>query len=190
MENYEIVKFVDNDFELDVRTDKENETVWLRAEDMASLFNVNRPAIVKHINNILNDGELDVTYTNGEKYVVNMSDTNVIVEGYDNTKLGKQTITLKYMDLTAFVEILFIALGVNTMIDMPGGQARTFCEPDSTPYPTHPQPAFFIFFSNSNVISSLTTACPAQDIFISFSIIKSQNSSRFFKIPFNSNPLK
>ena len=26
---------------------------------MASLFNVNRPAIVKHINNILNDGELD-----------------------------------------------------------------------------------------------------------------------------------
>ena len=59
MEKYDIVKFVDDDFELDVRTDKENETVWLRAEDMASLFDVNRPAIVKHINNILNDGELD-----------------------------------------------------------------------------------------------------------------------------------
>ena len=59
MEKYEIVKFVDNEFELDVKADKENETVWLRAEDMASLFNVNRPAIVKHINNILNDGELD-----------------------------------------------------------------------------------------------------------------------------------
>ena len=59
MEKYEILKFVDNDFELDVRTDKENDTVWLRVEDMASLFNVNRPAIVKHINNILNDGELD-----------------------------------------------------------------------------------------------------------------------------------
>ena len=59
MEKYDVVKFVDNDFELDVRADKENETVWLRAEDMASLFNVNRPAIVKHINNILNDGELD-----------------------------------------------------------------------------------------------------------------------------------
>ena len=59
MEKYDVVKFVDNDFELDVRTDKENETVWLRTEDMASLFNVNRPAIVKHINNILNDGELD-----------------------------------------------------------------------------------------------------------------------------------
>ena len=59
MEKYDVVKFVDNDFELDVRADKENETVWLRAEDMASLFNANRPAIVKHINNILNDGELD-----------------------------------------------------------------------------------------------------------------------------------
>ena len=53
-----LIKIVD-DFELDARADKENETVWLRAEDMASLFNVNRPAIVKHINNILNDGELD-----------------------------------------------------------------------------------------------------------------------------------
>ena len=57
--NYEIVKFVDNDFELDVRTDKENDTVWLRADEMATLFSVNRPAIVKHIANILSDGELD-----------------------------------------------------------------------------------------------------------------------------------
>ena len=59
MEKFEIVKFVDNEFELDVRTDIENETVWLRAEEMASLFDVNRPAIVKHISNIINEGELD-----------------------------------------------------------------------------------------------------------------------------------
>ena len=59
MEKFEIVKFVDDDFELDVRTDVKNETVWLRVEEMASLFNVNRPAIVKHISNILNEGELD-----------------------------------------------------------------------------------------------------------------------------------
>ena len=59
MEKFEIVKFVDNEFELDVRTDVENETVWLRAEEMASLFDVNRPAIVKHISNIINEGELD-----------------------------------------------------------------------------------------------------------------------------------
>ena len=57
--NYEIVKFVDNNFELDVRTDKELETVWLSTDDMASLFDVQRPAVVKHINNILKTNELD-----------------------------------------------------------------------------------------------------------------------------------
>ena len=59
MNDYEIVKFVDNDFELDVRADKNNDTVWLRSEEMAVLFDVNRPAIVKHISNILKEGELD-----------------------------------------------------------------------------------------------------------------------------------
>ena len=59
MQKYEVVKFVDNQFELDVRTDKENETVWLTQEEIAELFNVNRPAIVKHISNILNDKELE-----------------------------------------------------------------------------------------------------------------------------------
>ncbi len=56
---YEVVKFVDNQFELDVRADKENETVWLKPEEMAKLFGVNRPAIVKHISNIIKDNELD-----------------------------------------------------------------------------------------------------------------------------------
>ena len=29
MSDYEIVKFIDNEFEIDVRTDRENDTVWL-----------------------------------------------------------------------------------------------------------------------------------------------------------------
>ena len=33
--------------------------MWLTAEEMALLFKVNRPAIVKHIGNILKDGELE-----------------------------------------------------------------------------------------------------------------------------------
>ena len=37
MEKYDVVKFVDNDFELDVRADKENETVWLTQEEMSEL---------------------------------------------------------------------------------------------------------------------------------------------------------
>ena len=59
MNNYEMVKFTDNGFELDVRTDSENETVWLTADEMAQLFDVNRPDIVKHVNNIINSKELN-----------------------------------------------------------------------------------------------------------------------------------
>ena len=33
--------------------------MWLNANAIANLFNVKRPAIVKHINNIYNDAELD-----------------------------------------------------------------------------------------------------------------------------------
>ena len=38
MNNYEIVKFVDGDFQLDVRTDKENETVWLTLDEIGEVF--------------------------------------------------------------------------------------------------------------------------------------------------------
>jgi len=59
MDKFDIVKFVDNNFELDVRTDKENETVWLTQEELSLLFDVNVPAVNKHILNIIKDGELD-----------------------------------------------------------------------------------------------------------------------------------
>lgn len=37
----------------------QEDTVWLDAHLMAKLFDVNRPAVVKHINNIYRNGELD-----------------------------------------------------------------------------------------------------------------------------------
>ena len=37
-EKYEIVKFVDNGFELEVNVSPEEDTVWLNAEEMAILF--------------------------------------------------------------------------------------------------------------------------------------------------------
>jgi len=37
----------------------DNDTVWLDAHLIATLFDVNRPAIVKHIQNIFKSGELD-----------------------------------------------------------------------------------------------------------------------------------
>jgi len=58
MEKYDIVKFVDNDFELDVRTDKVNDTVWLNTEEISLLFGRDYKTIRKHINNALKE-ELD-----------------------------------------------------------------------------------------------------------------------------------
>jgi len=58
-EEFGVARFVDGEFELEVRTDKAHDTVWLTAEEIANLFEVKRPAIVKHISNVLNDKELD-----------------------------------------------------------------------------------------------------------------------------------
>ena len=63
MDKYEIVKFVDNEFELDVKTDKENDTVWLTQKEMASLFDVSTDNIGLHIKNIMAEKELDESTT-------------------------------------------------------------------------------------------------------------------------------
>ena len=59
MNNYELVKFTDNGFELDVRTDTANETVWLTQEQMAVLFDRDQAVISRHIRNIFKENELD-----------------------------------------------------------------------------------------------------------------------------------
>lgn len=40
-----------------------DEDIWLNVNAIANLFNVQRPAIVKHINNIYNDEELEKSST-------------------------------------------------------------------------------------------------------------------------------
>jgi death-on-curing family protein len=45
--------------EVKVKVKLEKETIWLNAHQIAQIFDVNRPAIVKHINNIYKTLELD-----------------------------------------------------------------------------------------------------------------------------------
>ena len=45
--------------EVELKVRLEKETVWLDAHQIAWVFDVNRPAVVKHINNIYRTGELD-----------------------------------------------------------------------------------------------------------------------------------
>ena len=53
MDKFELVKFTDNNFEINVRADIDNDTVWLTQKEMALLFEVSIDNISLHIKNIL-----------------------------------------------------------------------------------------------------------------------------------------
>lgn len=59
----EIVIYKPKGGEVELKVKLQDETIWLDAHQMAQAFNVNRPAIVKHINNIYKSGELDEKIT-------------------------------------------------------------------------------------------------------------------------------
>lgn len=85
--------------EIQVKLDKD--TIWLDAHLIATLFDVNRPAIVKHIQNIYKSGELDEMSTcsileqlaaDGKKRKMNLYNLDVIISvGYRvNSKMATQ----------------------------------------------------------------------------------------------------
>ena len=55
---YELIKFEDGDFNLDVNVSPKEDTVWLNKQELSLLFERDRTVISKHIKNILSDGEL------------------------------------------------------------------------------------------------------------------------------------
>ena len=59
MEKYEVIKFKDNEFEIDVNVSPNEDTVWLTIEQIALLFERDRSVISRHINNIYNEKELE-----------------------------------------------------------------------------------------------------------------------------------
>lgn len=94
-----IYKTEDNDIELSVKL--EDETVWLDAHMIAKLFNVNRPAVVKHIGNIYISNELNKQSTcsileqvakDGKKRLMNHYNLDMIISiGYRvNSKRATQ----------------------------------------------------------------------------------------------------
>lgn len=58
-QKYEVVKFVDNGFELEVNVSPQEDTVWLTQEQIALLFNTTKQNISLHIKNIITEEELD-----------------------------------------------------------------------------------------------------------------------------------
>jgi len=59
MNKYKIVKFVNNEIELDVNVSPNEETVWLNLDQIAILFDRHRSVITRHIENIFKEEELD-----------------------------------------------------------------------------------------------------------------------------------
>ena len=58
-----IVFYEDENNNTKVEVRLQEDDVWLNVNAIANLFNVQRPAIVKHINNIYNDKELEKNST-------------------------------------------------------------------------------------------------------------------------------
>lgn len=57
--NYEIIKFKDGEFELDVNVSPNEDTVWLTLDKIAELFNRDKSVISRHIRNVFKESELD-----------------------------------------------------------------------------------------------------------------------------------
>ena len=90
--NYEIIKFVDGELEVEVTVSPNEETIWLSQEQIVKLFNSNKQNVSFHINNILNEGELDLS-TVKEIFTVRL-------EG--NRKVNRK---IKYYNLDMIISI-------------------------------------------------------------------------------------
>lgn len=92
MSQNEIVLFSDGDLNLEVQIDSKQETVWLTQTQISELFQRDRTVIVRHINNIFKEGELDKdsvcakfahTASDGKTYSVDYFNLDVIISvGY------------------------------------------------------------------------------------------------------------
>ena len=80
----------DGQTQIDVRM--ENETVWLSASQMASLFDREESNIRRHIINVFNEGELERTnnvqnlHVNGVKKSILVGKTCGLLTGYRNRR--------------------------------------------------------------------------------------------------------
>ena len=59
MDKYEVIKFKDDEFEMDVNVSPNEDTVWLTKEQIALLYDRDRSVISRHIKKIYFEGELN-----------------------------------------------------------------------------------------------------------------------------------
>ena len=88
IEKYELVKFVDGEFELEVNVNAKEQTIWLSQNEIAQLFDKDRKTITRHIQNIMNEIELndeavcskkEHTALDGKKYQIKIYNLDMII---------------------------------------------------------------------------------------------------------------
>lgn len=89
---YELMKFEDGEFSLDVNVSPSEDTVWLNKKDLSLLFARDRTVKSRHIKNILLENELDLnsvsvnfahTASDGKTYNVEYFNLDMIISvGY------------------------------------------------------------------------------------------------------------
>lgn len=57
--DYELIKFENDNLELEVNVSPEQETVWLTKDQMALLFDRDRTVVSRHVKNLFLERELD-----------------------------------------------------------------------------------------------------------------------------------
>ena len=72
MSDYELIKYIDNEFEIDVNVSPYEDTVWLSLIDMTNLFDRDKTVVSRHIKNIFKEGELDKERTVAKNAQVQM----------------------------------------------------------------------------------------------------------------------
>ena len=92
----EIVLYTTTDGKVKIDTIFQNETIWLTQKKMAELFDVNRPAITKHLKNIFESGELDEKVVGS---ILEHTTQHGAIEGKTQTK------PVKYYNLDAIIAV-------------------------------------------------------------------------------------
>ena len=85
---YELIKFEDGDFSLDVNVSAKDDTVWLTLDGIALLFGRDKSVISRHVSKIINDLELSeksvvaffaITTSDGKNYNVKFYNLDMIL---------------------------------------------------------------------------------------------------------------
>jgi len=74
---------------------------------------------IQNKDDLIKDGTIKLVYSNNETNELEMSNTEIILSGFDNSTIGKQTITVSYHNLTTSFDIEIIEPEAFTISTLP-----------------------------------------------------------------------